>query len=68
MRIKQIENISQEDVQLNLGNGSTLTLQPGASFNNVKVENLDQIKEKVKVTSDLGEIRENNPITTKLYD
>jgi len=68
MIIKNIENISNESIQLSVGNGSTLTLDPGASFKNVEVENLDQIKEKVKVISDLGEIRENNPITTKLYD
>lgn len=68
MRIKVIKNISQEDVQLDLGEGTKMTLSPGASFKNVRVENLDQIKKKVKVTSDLGEIREDHSGPTKLYD
>ena len=67
MNIKNIKNISDESIQLNVGNGANLTLDPGASFQNVKVDNLDQIKEKVKVTSDLGEIRETPSTKSKLY-
>lgn len=66
MRVKKIENTSNEPVRLNLGKGLNLTLEPGASFSNIRVENLDQVKEKVKVTSDLGEI--NDPTRKdKLY-
>jgi hypothetical protein len=68
MRIKKIKNVSDKDVQLDVGNGSHLTLQPGASFQNVQVENLDAVKEKVKVTSDLGEIREDHSGPVKLFD
>jgi len=68
MRVKQIENISQENVQLNLGSGIKLTLEPGASFKNIRVENLDKIKNKVKVTSDLGEICEDHSGSVRLYD
>lgn len=68
MRIKKIENISQEDVQLDLGQGTNLTLKPGVTFKNIRVENLNSVKEKVKVISDLGEINENHSNTNKLYD
>jgi hypothetical protein len=68
MRIKKIENTSNEDVHLDLGEGSQLTLRPGSTFRNVRVENLDQIKDRVKVTSDLGEIREDHSGPVKLFD
>jgi hypothetical protein len=64
MRIKKIENTSNEDVHLDLGEGSQLTLRPGSTFRNVRVENLDQIKD----TSDLGEIREDHSGPVKLFD
>lgn len=68
MRVKTIKNRSNEDVQLDVGNGSMLTLSPGDSFKNIQVENLDQIKSRVDVTSDLGEIGESIKHTTKLFD
>jgi len=68
MRIKKIKNTSQENVILELGEGSTLSLPPGRSFQNVRVTNLDQIKDKVEVSSDLGEIRADNRNSHKLYD
>jgi len=68
MRVKKIKNKSNEDVQLNVGDGSKLTLSPGSSFNNLRVENLDQIRSKVEITSDLGEICETNSGPVKLYD
>jgi len=68
MRVKKIKNKSNEDVQLDVGDGSKLTLSPGSSFKNLRVENLDQIRSKVEVTSDLGEILETNNSKTKLFD
>jgi len=68
MRIKKIKNKSAENVVLELGEGSSLSLPPGRSFQNIKVNNLDKIKDKVDVVSDLGEINENHPNKTRLYD
>ena len=68
MRVKKIKNKSNEDVQLDVGDGSKLTLSPGSFFSNLRVENLDQIRSKVEVTSDLGEICETHSGKTKLYD
>jgi hypothetical protein len=68
MRIKKIENTCDEDVQLDLEGGGTLTLVPGTSFKNLRVRNLDEIKFKVKVSLDLGEINESDPRSAKLFD
>ena len=68
MRVKKIKNKSNEDVQLDVGDGSKLTLSPGSSFNNLRVENINQIRSKVEVTSDLGEILETTNSKTKLFD
>lgn len=67
MRVKKIKNISEEPVQLKLGKGLYLTLAPGISFMNIRVENLDAVKERVQVTSDLGEIREDHFGPVKLF-
>jgi archaellum component FlaG (FlaF/FlaG flagellin family) len=67
MNVKTIKNISNENVELSVGNGSKLTLSPGSSFNNIQVENLNQVKEKVKIVTDLGEVNETNTSKSKLY-
>ena len=68
MRIKTIENISEEAVQLDLEDGSKLTLAPKNTFKNLRVKNVPNIKDKVRVVSDLGEINENHSGPVKLYD
>ena len=70
MKVKSIKNISNEDVKLELDNtpGCILTLLPGRKFENIHVYNLDEIRDKVQVTSDLGEIVETSKNPTRLLD
>jgi len=68
VRVKKIENVSKESVQVELEDGSKLDMLPGARFENLRIKNVFEIKDKVKLTSDLGEINENCPGPIKLYD
>lgn len=70
MKTKKIKNISDKEVKIELDEikGCTLTLLPGREFENLHVYNLDEIKDKVQVTLDLGEISESTQNKTRLFD
>lgn len=58
MRIRKLENISNEDVELWHKNGAKTILPPGAELKDIDVVNLDEIKGKTKTTIDLTEVNE----------
>jgi len=58
MRVKKIENISNEVVKLEHKNGAKTTLPPGRILNNIEVTNLDEVQGQVKVVHDLTEVGE----------
>ena len=53
---KRIENISNHDVTLVHEDGLRQVLSPGHVTANVKVVNLDEIRQDVKITHDLSEV------------
>jgi hypothetical protein len=53
---KKIENTSNHDVTLVHEDGLKQVLSPGHITVNVKVVNLDEIRQDVKITHDLSEV------------
>lgn len=57
MRLMKLKNASGESVPVR-HSGHVTHLAPGDTMNNVDVDNLDEIREKVTTTHDLGEVNE----------
>lgn len=66
MRVKKLKNVSDSTVEVDLGQGTTVNLPPGQEIQNVRVDNVSDLREKCQVTSDLGEIVEHRTGKTKL--
>lgn len=60
MRVKEIHNISNECVDIDQGKGVVSRLSPGSKINNICVENVEDIRDKVNLTYDLGEVSESS--------
>jgi hypothetical protein len=58
MRVKKIKNVSDHMVKVDLGQGTTVNLPPKQEIQNVRVENVSDLREQCRITSDLGEIVE----------
>jgi len=58
MKLKKLENTSNQDVCINHKNGAKTTLPPGATLSDVNVINLEEIRGQTKSVVDLGEINE----------
>ena len=58
MKLRRIENNSNEDVQLKHKNGAETTLPPGIELRDVDIVNLDEVKGLIKTTVDLTEVSE----------
>jgi len=56
MRIRELENNSNEDVELKHKNGTRTTLPPGTKLKNVDIVNLSEIGGRVKIKFDLTEV------------
>lgn len=67
MRISNLENVSNERVNIELTDGTNISLPPKGKLGSFDVKNLSEIRSKVKVTENLTEV--NAPSgKTKLYD
>ncbi|MHA1692957.1 MAG: hypothetical protein ACTSU7_15135 [Candidatus Heimdallarchaeaceae archaeon] len=55
-RVSKIENNSHSDVKVQLTGGSEVTIPPNTTMENVDIENIGDLKSKVKVTEDLTEV------------
>lgn len=58
MRIKKLENISNEAVSLKHKNGAETTLPPGQTLRDIDITNLSEVQGQVKATHDLAEVNE----------
>lgn len=58
MKLKTIENNSNEDIELKHKNGAKTILPPGAELRNIDIVNLDEVKGGTKTTIDLTEVTE----------
>ena len=67
MRLRKLENISNEDVELQHKNGAKTTLPPGVELKDIDIVNLSEVKGRTKTTIDLTEVNENQG-KTKLLD
>jgi len=69
MRVKKLRNISNERVVLKFNDGIEISLPSGSEVYNVSVldSSLDEVRDKVAVVADLGEINEHSN-TQKLFD
>lgn len=60
MRVKRIENISNEVVNLKHKNGAETTLPPGQTLRDIDITNLSEVQGQVKATHDLTEVSEDS--------
>jgi len=67
MKIVDIQNNSNKDIELRHKNGAKTTLPPDIKLKNIDITNLGEIKGQVKTTIDLTEVTENSK-KTLLYD
>lgn len=58
MRVTRLENISEQEVTVELVNGAKVGLPPKASLTNADVVNVDSLKGRVSLTEDLTEINQ----------
>lgn len=58
MRVKRIENISNEDVNINHKNGAKTVLPPGGVLHDIDITNLSEVQGRVKAKHDLTEVVE----------
>jgi hypothetical protein len=56
MRVKKLQNVSDENIDLRLVNGAEVTLPPSAIMQNVDVVEVESLKGKVDFTQDLTEV------------
>ena len=56
MRIKNLTNLSNEDINLRLMNGAEITLPPNSAITNTDIVEVESVRDKVKFTEDLTEI------------
>lgn len=56
MKVRRIENTSEEFVPVRTEEGRNIYLKPGQSVENVRVNNLEEMKGKVKVVHSLNEV------------
>ena len=69
MRVKSLKNTSQEKIRLVLSGGTVVYLPPGEKITNLRIENLDEVRGRADIVSDLGEINEKgHPNRTQLFD
>lgn len=57
MNARKIENISKNEVVINLKDGNSIVLHPNGVAENVEVTDISGVKKFLKVTEDLGEIK-----------
>jgi len=69
MKVKRIQNVSNQKILLECKEGIEINLPPGAVVFDVDVvtDCINKIKDKVLIVTDLGEINEHN-YTRKLFD
>lgn len=67
IKIKKLKNISESLIQLRLTDGFISLVPPGGTIEDIQITNLDEIKDSVSVTMDLGEVNESQN-KTKLLD
>ena len=67
MRLKKIENNSNEDVELKHKNGAKTTLPPGTELKDIDIVNISEVKGKTKTIVDLTEVKDDQG-KQKLYD
>ena len=63
-RIIRMTNTSQQVVELKMTNGTGISLPPGASVEGVQkqdVQNIDQVRSKMRVTEDLSDVGADKP-------
>jgi len=58
MKLKKLENTSNQDISIVHKNGAKTTLPPGATLSDVNVINLDEVKGQTKSVVDLSEVNE----------
>lgn len=56
MRVKKLQNVSDENIDLRLVNGAEVTLPPSATMQNVDVAEVESLKGKVDFIQDLTEV------------
>jgi hypothetical protein len=56
MRVKKLQNVSDENIDLRLVNGAEVTLPPSAIMQNVDVVEVESLKGKVDFIQDLTEV------------
>jgi hypothetical protein len=56
MRVKKLQNVSDENIDLRLVNGAEVTLPPSATMQNVDVVEVESLKGKVDFIQDLTEV------------
>jgi len=66
MRVKKIKNTSNLTAVVDLGEGTSLHLPPGQSVQNVRIENVEELRHSCEIVSDLGEIQERRTGKNKL--
>jgi hypothetical protein len=55
-KMSKIENTSSRDVKIQLSEGPEVTLPPGSTLENANVDNISDLKSRVKVTENLTEV------------
>jgi len=58
MKLKKLENTSNQDISIAHKNGAKTTLPPGATLSDVDIINLDEVKGQTKSVVDLSEVNE----------
>jgi hypothetical protein len=66
-RIRKLTNISEVQVPVQLVDGTTVFVPPKGKMENISVENYHAIGKFVKVSMDLGEVKEIKTNTKKKY-
>lgn len=67
MKLKLIKNISNDVISLKIKNGYFLKLHPDGVLEDIDVTNVEELRDKIDITSDLTEVTEPTGMT-KLRD
>jgi len=58
MRVTELKNTSNENIDIELINGATITLAPKTKLKNMDIREVDSIKGKVEFKEDLTEVNQ----------